>query len=272
MVIDRSAITSSISVTAVSVVTGLVQAVPASAAVAVDPLPDTGGSRISFGQDARANRCEAGFGLHIGGPALKAAAAKALNGTDADLAADLLRPGNIHPSVRDDAVRVDVSGVSHYVGASNANETRWETANRTYALSYFGGEGAVTVNPPEFDADITTFTSARAVRSAARTRCPPDASLLISLETVGSEATGPNTAGSARNMPTSARQSPPSATASATSSRILPGSCTVRGFRQGTSAADIAASRPDLPIVSTNSTAPACETTPRPPPSTRTRG
>ncbi|NEC91714.1 hypothetical protein G3I71_39325, partial [Streptomyces sp. SID12501] len=138
-------------------VTGLVQAVPASAAVAVDPLPDTGGSGISFGQDVRANRCEAGFGLHIGGPALKAAAEKALNGTDADLAADLLRPSNIYPSVLDDAVRVDVSGVSDYVAASNASETRWEAANRTYALSYFGDD-AVTVNAPEFDADITTFT------------------------------------------------------------------------------------------------------------------
>lgn len=41
----------------------------------------------------------------------------------------------------------------------------------------------------------------RAVHSAARTRCPPAASLPISRETVGPEATGPNTVGSARNMP-----------------------------------------------------------------------
>lgn len=115
-------------------------------------------------------------------------------------------------------------------------------------------------------------TSARAVRSAARTRCPPDAGLLISRETVGSEATGPNTAGSARSRATSARQSPPSATASATSSRILPRSCTARGLRHGSSAADIAASRPVLRTVSTSSTAPVCETTPRPRPSMRTRG
>jgi len=71
---------------------------------------------------------------------------------------------------------------------------------------------------------------------------------------------------------TSARQSPPSATARATSSRILPGSCTARGLRHGVSAADIAVSRPDLRTVSTSSTAPACETTPRSPASTRTRG
>lgn len=91
-------------------------------------------------------------------------------------------------------------------------------------------------------------------------------------ETVGSEATGPNTAGSARSMATSARQFPPSATARATSRRILPGSCTARAFRHGVSAADIAPSRPALRTVSTSSTPPACETTARPPPSMRTRG
>jgi hypothetical protein len=37
---------------------------------------------------------------------------------------------------------------------------------------------------------------------------PPAASLSMSRETVGSEATGPNTAGSARSIATSARQSP----------------------------------------------------------------
>lgn len=43
-------------------------------------------------------------------------------------------------------------------------------------------------------------------------------------ETVGSEATDPNTAGSARSIAMSARQSPPSATANARSTSILPGS------------------------------------------------
>ena len=94
----------------------------------------------------------------------------------------------------------------------------------------------------------------------------------MSREAVGSDATGPNTSGSARSMATSARQSPPRAVASATSSRTLPGSCTVRGLRHGASAADIEVSRPTLRTVSTNSTVPACETAPWPPPSTRTRG
>jgi hypothetical protein len=46
--------------------------------------------------------------------------------------------------------------------------------------------------------------------------------------------------GSARSMPTSARQSPPRATARAISSRNLPGSCTAQAFRQGANAADAA--------------------------------
>lgn len=74
----------------------------------------------------------------------------------------------------------------------------------------------------------------------------------------------PEHGGSARSVATSARQSPPRATASATSSRILPGSCTARGLRHGASATDTAASRPVLRTVSTSSTDPAWETTERP--------
>ena len=63
-------------------------------------------------------------------------------------------------------------------------------------------------------------------------------------ETVGSDATGPNTAGSARSTATSARQSPPSATATARSSSTLAGSCTAAGLRHGASACDSASSSP----------------------------
>lgn len=113
--------------------------------------------------------------------------------------------------------------------------------------------------------------SARAVLIAARAFGPAAARASTSRETVGSEGTGPKTPGSARSVPTSARQSPPSTTARATSRRILPGSWTARGRRHGASAADIAWSNPVLRTVSTSSTAPAWDTTPRPPPSTRTR-
>ncbi|CAL9629865.1 hypothetical protein SUDANB70_06077 (plasmid) [Streptomyces sp. enrichment culture] len=60
---------------------------------------------------------------------------------------------------------------------------------------------------------------------------PAVARVSIRRETVGSEAAGPNRAGSAGSIAMSARQSPPSATASATSRRILPGLWTDRGFR-----------------------------------------
>ena len=71
------------------------------------------------------------------------------------------------------------------------------------------------------------------------------------LETVGSEATRPNTAGSARSNPMSARQSPAIATLIAKSSRILPASSTAHCFRHGDNAADNARSNPIFPAVAT---------------------
>ena len=50
---------------------------------------------------------------------------------------------------------------------------------------------------------------------------------------VGSEATAPNTSGWARTTAASAKQSPPSAIATARSSTVLPGSCTDRAGRHG---------------------------------------
>jgi hypothetical protein len=91
-------------------------------------------------------------------------------------------------------------------------------------------------------------------------------------ETVGSEATNPNTAGSARTTAMSARQSPPSPRATARSSSTFAGSWMANGLRHGASGADSAASRPDARIVAVSSAPPAHETTPLPAPSTRTRG
>ncbi|MFC4650148.1 hypothetical protein ACFPEU_50250 [Streptomyces mangrovi] len=142
-------------VAAVSVLTGLAYAVPARAA---DPLPDNGkGSRITFGQGARADRCEAGYALHIGGAALKATALKALNGTDADLAAALFRKDNIYPSLLDDALRADRASAVADVQASWDRTKRWEASNRPFATSATGSTG-MSLHAPEFDADITAFT------------------------------------------------------------------------------------------------------------------
>jgi hypothetical protein len=71
----------------------------------------------------------------------------------------------------------------------------------------------------------------------------------ISRGTVGSEATGPNTSGAARNCARSARQSPPTARLTARSSRILPGLCRANGRRHGSSTCERAVSRPTASAV-----------------------
>ena len=66
--------------------------------------------------------------------------------------------------------------------------------------------------------------AARAERIAAMAASTSSASVAISRDTVASEATGPNTSGWARTTATSAAQSPPRATAIATSVSTLAGS------------------------------------------------
>jgi hypothetical protein len=87
-------------------------------------------------------------------------------------------------------------------------------------------------------------------------------------DTVGSEATGPNSCGCARSPATSARQSPPIARLIARSGTILPGSCRANGRRHRASVALNAASSPTAVAVRVSSTPPAPETTLRPDPST----
>ncbi|MHC5908948.1 hypothetical protein ACVNF4_34540, partial [Streptomyces sp. S6] len=138
-----------------SVLTGLAYAVPARAA---DPLPDNGnGARITFGQSARADRCEVGHALHIGGAAVKAAASRALAGTDADLATALFRKDNLYPSPLDDALRADRASAVAYVQGSATRKAGWETANRPYATSAVGSTG-MSLHAPEFDASVRAFT------------------------------------------------------------------------------------------------------------------
>jgi hypothetical protein len=101
---------------------------------------------------------------------------------------------------------------------------------------------------------------------------PSAANASIVRDTVGSEATGPNTRGSARSTATSARQSPPSARVSARSVITLPGSCRAIGLHHGASAIDSPRPRPAARAASTSTTAPLCDTTPDPFESTWTRG
>ena len=100
----------------------------------------------------------------------------------------------------------------------------------------------------------------RAARTAAIAASGSAASAANTRETVGSEATGPNTAGCARTAATSDRQSPPSAIAVATSRNTLPGSCTPRSRRHGDSAEDKPRSRPATRAASRSSNAPEDDT------------
>src|ERR1044072_7594121 len=83
------------------------------------------------------------------------------------------------------------------------------------------------------------------------------ASAVVSRDAVGSEATSPNT---------------PSATATAKSNTILPGSCTARGFRRGDNTLDKAVISPPDSAVLSSTAAPACATPPEPDPPTTSCG
>ena len=107
--------------------------------------------------------------------------------------------------------------------------------------------------------------AARAASIAANARAASAASASIVRDTVGSDATSPNTAGSARSSATSARQSPPRASVTARSVTTLPGSWIAIGLRHRASAVDNARSSPAARTVSTSATPPACDTTPTPP-------
>ena len=84
--------------------------------------------------------------------------------------------------------------------------------------------------------------------------------MVISRDTVASEATCPNSSGWARTTATSAAQSPPRATAIAISVKTLAGSWTERGARHGANAADMAFSNPEQFRVCLNSSPPADDT------------
>jgi len=106
--------------------------------------------------------------------------------------------------------------------------------------------------------------AARAELIAANDFGASSARVAISRDTVGSEATAPKTPDSSRNNAMSARQSPPTATDTARSSRIFPGSCVANGLRHGANATVRAPPTPVFSAVRSNITAPAWDTTPVP--------
>ena len=98
--------------------------------------------------------------------------------------------------------------------------------------------------------------SARACRIAVSAASTSPASVVKTREIVGSEATAPNTSGWDRTAATSARQSPPNATAVATSSSTLPGSCVARAGCHRDSVWDRSRSSPTTLMTSLISSAP----------------
>ena len=105
---------------------------------------------------------------------------------------------------------------------------------------------------------------ARALRIARNALGPASARVVTSLETVGSDGMGPNSSGEDRSTAMSARQSPPSASVTARSATILPGSCTARGVRHRESASDRPWPRPVTRSASISSSPPAWLTIPEP--------
>ncbi|MEU0587543.1 hypothetical protein [Streptomyces sp. NPDC006132] len=117
--------------------------------------PDAGKFRISLGVDARMNRCVAGTALHIGGPALKAAAAKALNSTDIQLAT-ALEGHQLGLGTLGDARSKDNDGVIDYLDQSHKRKQRWEAANKIYAET--GWSSGTEYHAPQFDKEVVAFT------------------------------------------------------------------------------------------------------------------
>ena len=112
--------------------------------------------------------------------------------------------------------------------------------------------------------------AARAARIAAIASSGSPAKASSSRLIVGSEATGPNNSGWARTTATSARQSPPSAIATARSSTVLPGSWTERAARHGANPSRQSFASPLTRAVASSIAAPAEEISDSPPDSTRT--
>ena len=102
--------------------------------------------------------------------------------------------------------------------------------------------------------------TARAELIAASAASTSSARRVTNRDTVGSEATNPNTPGWARTRATSQAASPPKATATARSSTTFPESWTAKGSRHGPNRDDSSRANPLRRAVSTSRVPPACDT------------
>ncbi len=139
--------------TSAALLAGLVSAAPASA---VEVPPDTNPpyQPISLGEQARLDRCAGGFALHIGGPQMKGAAAKALTGTPAALATATDLATGMDPLRQ--AMFKDRDSYEGSPVASAERRERWETANYPYWKS--GTAAGIPQYAPQLDKDVVAFT------------------------------------------------------------------------------------------------------------------
>ncbi|MER5811071.1 hypothetical protein ABT143_23250 [Streptomyces sp. NPDC002033] len=139
--------------TSAALLAGLISAAPASA-VEIPPDDEPAYRPISLGTDARMDRCAGGFALHVGGPELKKAAAKALTGTPAELAAATDLSMGMDPLRQ--AMLKDRDAYAGSFGEASDRRDRWQASNKVYWET--GDRGGVARYAPEFDKDIVAFT------------------------------------------------------------------------------------------------------------------
>ncbi|MER6099216.1 hypothetical protein ABT154_25875, partial [Streptomyces sp. NPDC001728] len=142
-------------VTAAAVLTGLVQAPPATADTV--PEEDTGLTRNSIGASRRLDRCLAGVALHFGAGQMKAKAIEGLTGTETQLRDAIGDIGWIGFGPLGLAADADKQAGSAYANMVQARTNGLDTANEPYRESAWNNEG-MEWHAPAFGEDVSHFT------------------------------------------------------------------------------------------------------------------
>ncbi|MEU2229439.1 hypothetical protein [Streptomyces vietnamensis] len=117
--------------------------------------------RISLGVTARENRCIAARFVHLGGPEAKAAAARALAGTDADIGTAIGSRGWLLSGPLGQALDRDKAASGAAGDAFQARQQKLDASNSPYrSVNSFGGRD---FHAPAFGADILGFTQQRSL-------------------------------------------------------------------------------------------------------------
>ncbi|MFI1713158.1 ALF repeat-containing protein [Streptomyces litmocidini] len=111
--------------------------------------------RISLGVTARENRCIAARFVHLGGPESKAAAGRALAGTDADVAAAISSRGWLLSGPLGQALDRDKAATGTAIDAFRVRQQKLDTSNSPYRS--VNSSGGRDFHAPAFGADILGF-------------------------------------------------------------------------------------------------------------------